>query len=225
LNLLSNPKSEALLTALGLVFGVAATLVALLHDEKPSRARKILCLLALVGLGVGLFTTYGQYQDRQASDNDARIAKAERDKAKAELDNLVNKVGTGLQVQTLIDQKTGDLTMLNHLGGGDYYVVIDTFKRNSGANHKDCERVTARLLLLYPDARKSGLLWSGPALRQPSKYELRFGRNLTPSSAEIFQTLAKRGLSKGGAFIRRSGSSSPGNDASGTGSEGDVCPP
>jgi hypothetical protein len=209
--------TEALLTALGLVLGVAATVVALLQDEKPSMARRILCLLALIGLGVGLFTTYRQYKEREQSDEDAR-------RAKEQLQTLVNKVGNVQQVQALIDLKTADLTMLNDLGGGDYYVVIDTFLRNSSKNHDSCEKVTANLLSLYPDLLKHRLLWTAPVLRDPSHYQLRFGRNLTPSSAAIFQNLAKQGLSNGNATIWRSGSGSPSSSAVGASDEAGVCP-
>lgn len=197
-------KTEALLTALGLLFGVAATLTALLHGEKPSITRTVLCLLALLGLGVGLATTYGQYWDRQQDEADALHAKQQRDE-------LVSKVGDLQQVQKSIDEETADLTMLNKLGGGDYYLVMDTFQRNDVKAHDSCEQVTARLQSLYPDALCNGLLWTASTPGNPSSYQLRFGRNLTPSSAEIFQNLADRGLSNGNATIRRSGGGSPGD--------------
>jgi hypothetical protein len=56
--------TEAILTALGLVLGVAATLVSLLHDETPSRTKMVLSVLALLGLGAGLIGTRIQYKDR-----------------------------------------------------------------------------------------------------------------------------------------------------------------
>jgi hypothetical protein len=96
-----------------------------------------------------------------------------------------------------------DLTMLDKLGGGQYYVVIDTFKKSSAPDDKDFASVKNRLTLLYPNAEANGLLWTSPAPGSPTRYELRFGRNLTPSSAEIFLNLANQGLANGHALIRR----------------------
>ena len=206
-------KTEALLTALGLLFGVAATLATLLHDEKPSTTRTVLCLLALLGLGVGLATTYGQYQDAHS--------------AKEQLNQLVSQVGSVQSVEKSLDEKTTDLTMLDKLGGGDYYVVMDTFQRNNIKAHDSCEKVTARLQSLYPDALCNGLLWTASASGNPSSYQLRFGRDLTPSSAEIFQNLADRGLSNGNAIIRRVGNSNPSDVvvANCQQHQDDICPP
>jgi hypothetical protein len=60
--------TEAILTALGLILGVAATLVSLLHDETPSRTKMVLSVLALLGLGAGLIGTRIQYKDRVSAD-------------------------------------------------------------------------------------------------------------------------------------------------------------
>jgi hypothetical protein len=188
--------TEALLTAVGLIFGVVSTLVALLHDDQPSMARKILFLLALLGLGAGLITTRVQYTNRLAADIAAR-------KANDQLKEIQGKVGDLAQVDALVQSKMEDLTMLNKLGSGGYYVVIDTFEKNSVPDKKDLENVRSRLLVLYPNAETNGLLWTADAPNNPRKYELRFGRNLTPSSAQIFLSLANQGLSNGHAFIRR----------------------
>jgi hypothetical protein len=96
-----------------------------------------------------------------------------------------------------------DLSPLNKLGSGEYYIVIDTFKKGSAPDNKDFANVKNRLLTLYPNAEANGLLWTAPAPNSPSHYELRFGRNLTPSAAEIFLNLANQGLANGHAYIRR----------------------
>ena len=168
---------EALFTALGLVLGGVATVVGLLHDEKPSIPRKVLFILASVGVAVGLITTYVQYQDRKTADKAA-------DDARQRLTAIQDKVGDLAQVDGSVQTKMEDLTMLDKLGGGQYYV------KN-------------RLTLLYPNAEANGLLWTSPAPGSPTRYELRFGRNLTPSSAEIFLNLANQGLANGHALIRR----------------------
>jgi hypothetical protein len=124
------PMREALLTALGLVLGVVATLVGLLHDEKPSKTRTTLFVVALLGLGAGLVTTRVQYRDRVAAD----IAAGE---AQNQLKQIQDKVGDLAQVDASIRTRTEDLTVLNKLGGGGYYVVIDTFKKDSAADDKD----------------------------------------------------------------------------------------
>lgn len=188
--------TEALFTALGLVLGVIATLVGLLHEEKPSKSRRLLFMAALLGLGAGLVTTWVQYQGRVADKKAVRLVQAQRDE-------IYKKVGDLVQVQAELRKKTEDLTMLNKLGGGHYYVVIDTFKKNSIRDTEDFKIVRSRLLTLYPNAETNGMLWKAPEPGSSSHYELRFGRNLTPSSAEIFLNLANQGLSNGRAFIRR----------------------
>lgn len=188
--------TEAILTALGLILGVAATLVSLLHDETPSRTKMVLSVLALLGLGAGLIGTRIQYKDRVAAD----AAAAE---AKNQLKAIQAKVGDVAALDKQIQTKVEDLTMLNKLGGGEYYVVIDTFKKDSAPDNKDFGNVKSRLLTLYPNAETNGLLWTAPVPNNSSHYELRFGRNLTPSAAEIFLNLANQGLANGRAYIRR----------------------
>jgi len=190
--------AEALLTALGLILGVIATLAGLFHEEKPSMRRRVLFLLALLGLGAGLVTTRVQYKDRVA-------AEAVASRAQSQLKQIQDKVGDLAQVDASVQVKMEDLTMLNKLGSGQYYVVIATFRRNSVPDDKDFEDVKKKLSILYPSAEANGLLWTAPAPRSSSQYELRFGRNLTPSSAEIFLNLANQGLAKGHAVIRREG--------------------
>ena len=99
--------------------------------------------------------------------------------------------------------KTKDLTALNQLGGDQYYVVIDTFKNDSLPDEKACADIESKLTLLYPLARSSGMLWKSSVAHNSSKYELRFGRHLTPSAAEIFRNLASQGLANGNPVIRR----------------------
>jgi hypothetical protein len=188
--------AEALLTALGLIIGVVATLVGILHDEKPSPTRRVLSFLALLGLGAGLYTTRVQYKGRRDADDAAS-------KAKAQLKQIQDKVGDVAQIDASLQAKIEDLTILNRLGGGRYYVVIATFRKNSDPDSRDFENGKHHLLTLYPDAEANGLLWTAPAPGNPSLYELRFGRNLTPSAAQIFLNLANQGLAKGHALIRR----------------------
>jgi hypothetical protein len=188
--------TEAILTALGLILGVAATLVSLLHDETPSRTKMILSGLAFLGLGAGLICTGIQYKSRVAAD----AAAAE---ANSQLKAIHEKVGDVAALDQQIQTKVEDLTMLNKLGGGEYYVVIDTFKKDSAPDSRDFAKVKSRLLTLYPDAEANGLLWTAPEPNSPQHYELRFGRNLTPSAAEIFLNLANQGLANGHAYIRR----------------------
>jgi hypothetical protein len=188
--------TEAILTALGLVLGVAATLVSLLHDETPSRTKMVLSVLALLGLGAGMIGTRIQYKDRVSAD----AAAAE---AKNQLKAIQAKVGDVAALDNKIQTKVEDLSPLNKLGSGEYYIVIDTFKKDSAPDNKDFANVKNRLLTLYPNAEANGLLWTAPAPNSPSHYELRFGRNLTPSAAEIFLNLANQGLANGHAYIRR----------------------
>ncbi len=188
--------TEALLTALGLIIGVIATLVGLLHEEKPSTTRRVLSLLALLGLGAGLFTTRVQYKARHDADDAAAAAKAQ-------LKQIQDKVGDVAQVDTSLQTKMEDLTILNKLGAGRYYVVIATFRKNSDLDDKDFRNVKNRVSTLYPSAESNGLLWTAPAPGSSSQYELRFGRNLTPSAAQIFLNLANQGLAHGPALIRR----------------------
>jgi hypothetical protein len=188
--------TEAILTALGLVLGVAATFVSLLHDETPSRTKMVLSVLALLGLGAGLIGTRIQYKDRVSAD----AAAAE---AKNQLKAIQAKVGDVAVLDNKIQTKVEDLSPLNKLGSGEYYIVIDTFKKDSAPDNKDFANVKNRLLTLYPNAEANGLLWTAPAPNSPSHYELRFGRNLTPSAAEIFLNLANQGLANGHAYIRR----------------------
>lgn len=194
--------TEALLTALGLILGVAATVVSLVHDEKASPTRRILLSLAIAGLCGGLFTTRLQFKDQ----NDADTA---RQKAEKKLTDLQSKVGDLAQVETEVQAKTRDLTALNQLGPDQYYVVIDTFKSNSLnksntlKNELACEDIERKLTTLYPFVQKngSGLLWRGPVVH--NQFQLRFGHRLSPSAAEIFRNLASQGLASGKPVIRR----------------------
>lgn len=188
--------TEAILTALGLILGVAATLVSLLHDETPSRTKMVLSVLALLGLGAGLIGTRIQYKDRVSADAAAADA---RNQLKA----IQGKVGDVAVLDKQIQTKVEDLTPLNKLGSGEYYIVIDTFKKDSAPDNKDFANVKTRLLTLYPNAEANGLLWTAPAPNSASHFELRFGRNLSPSAAEIFLNLANQGLANGHAYIRR----------------------
>ena len=193
--------TEALLTALGLILGVAATVVSLAHDEKASPTRRILLSLAIAGLCGGLFTTFLQFMDQQDAARKAREADNARQGAVQQLTDLQSRVGNLAQVDAQVQAKTADLTALNQLGDAQYYVVIDTFKSDSDANGKACAEIERKLTVLYPNAQSSGMLWKGPVVK--GKYELRFGHRLTPSAAEIFRTLASQGLASGNPVIRR----------------------
>jgi hypothetical protein len=188
--------TEAILTALGLILGVAATLVSLLHDEAPSKTKQVLSMLAILGLGAGLIGTRVQYKGRVAADDAAS-------EAKKQLKAIQDKVGDVAALDKQIQTKVGDLTMLDKLGGGEYYVVIASFKKGSTPDDQDFASVKSRLLTVYPCAEANGLLWKDDAPGNPSRYELRFGRNLKPSAAEIFLNLANQGLANGHALIRR----------------------
>jgi hypothetical protein len=193
--------TEALLTALGLILGVAATVVSLVHDGKASPTRRILLGLAIAGLCGGLVTTYLQFNDQNDSAKKAKEADKKRQDAVNQLTDLQSKVGNLAQVEAEVQAKTRDLTALNQLGPDQYYVVIDTFKSNSDANEKACEGIESKLIELYPLARKSGLLWRGPVVHD--QFQLRFGHHLSPSAAEIFRNLADQGLANGHPVIRR----------------------
>jgi hypothetical protein len=197
---------EAVLTAAGLILGVAATLVGLLHDEKASPTRRLLSVLAILGLGAGLVTTVVQYEERVEDSKAAQCAQERLRKIQDKVGDLDQVQAALLQAQTALGTKMLDLTLLDKLGGGEYYVVIDTFKRGSATDNSDFCEVKARLLTLYPKAETSGLLWSSSLPRDSSHYQLRFGRRLTPSSAQIFLSLANQGLANGRAIIRREGS-------------------
>jgi hypothetical protein len=82
-------------------------------------------------------------------------------------------------------------------------VVIATFRNNSAPDKVDFEKTKRALLTLFPDAEKNNLLWTHP-VSDNQKYELRLGRNLTPSSAEIFRRLAgEAGVANRNPLIRR----------------------
>ena len=188
--------TEALLTALGLILGVVATVVSLIHDETASTTRRLLMGLAAAGLCGGLYTTYVQYDDRNKADDQAK-------EAKEQLTELQKKVGDLQQVDASVESKTADLTLLNKLGGGQYYVTLATFQKNSAKDDASFEKTRHQLLLLYPDAETNHLLWTSPVGKNQSAYELRFGRHLTPSSAQIFWGLANHGLANGTPIIHR----------------------
>jgi hypothetical protein len=193
--------TEALLTALGLILGVAATVVSLAHDEKASPTRRILLSLAIAGLSGGLITTYLQFQDQNAAAKKADAADTARQKAEQQLTDLQSKVGDLAHVETEVQAKTADLTALNQLGGDQYYVVINTFESDSPLAEKAYADVARKVTLLYPLAESSGMLWRGPVVNH--MYEMRFGHHLTPSAAEIFRNLADQGLANGKPIIRR----------------------
>ncbi len=193
--------TEALLTALGLVLGVAATVVSLVHDGKASPTRRILLSLAIAGLCGGLVTTYLQFNDQNYAAKKAKEADKKRQDAVNQLTDLQSRVGDLGQVEAEVQAKTRDLTALNQLGPDQYYVVIDTFASNNLKNELACKGIESKLVELYPFAQKSGLLWRGPVVHD--QFQLRFGHHLSPSAAEIFRTLASQGLAHGNPVIRR----------------------
>jgi hypothetical protein len=191
--------TEALLTALGLILGVAATVVSLVQDGKVSPTRRILSL-AIAGLCGGLITTYLQFKDQKVAAQNVIDADNARRTAEQKLTDLQTKVGDLAHVETEVQSKTADLTALNQLGGDQYYVVIDTFDGNSCLEGTPCGDVESRVTLLYPNAKTSGMLWTGTVAH--NKIQLRFGHRLTPSAAEIFRNLASQGLANGNPVIR-----------------------
>src|SRR3954452_18000389 len=126
--------TEAILTALGLILGVAATLVSLLHDETPSRTKMVLSVLALLGLGAGLIGTRIQSKDRVFADAAAAEAKNQLKATQAKVGDVA---GLDKQIQTKVE----DLSPLNKLGSAEYYIVIDTFKNDSAPDNKDFANV------------------------------------------------------------------------------------
>lgn len=188
-------NSELILTLAGLVVGALTAVYSLMTDkDKPAATRWILVLLAGVGLLTGVAGAYHENAERIDADKKAK-------EARDELQLIRSKVIDSAALDTQINAKVGDLTTLNKLGPGRYYVVLDTFPE-SAAGTRDYENVRGRLLRLYPDAEKNDLLWKRP-IPGSSSYELIFGRNLTVSAAETFRRLAAAGLSNGNPLIRR----------------------
>ncbi len=190
-----------MLTALGLILGVAATVVSLARDEKASPTRRILLGLAIAGLCGGLFTTYLQFEDQSRAAKAASVADTARQNAEKQLTDLQSKVGNLAQVDAEVQAKTADLTALNQLGDAQYYVVIDTFDGSSCPKVPPCADFVRKLTVLYPNAQTSGMLWTNTVGN--NKIQLRFGHHLTPSAAEIFRNLASQGLAHGNPLIRR----------------------
>ncbi len=187
---------EALLTAAGLVLAGIATMVGILHDDQPSKMKKGLALLAILGIGVGLVSTWLQYQDQKTSAEDAKAAKAKLSK----IDTNLQQVGlTAVQLQTEAD----DLDKLSSLGDKSYYVQIATFKIGSSTDDADCRTARKNIGGLYPNAESKGQIWAAVLQGDPTRYTLRFGKNLTPNSAQTFWSLANHGLANGSAVIRR----------------------
>jgi hypothetical protein len=153
-----------------------------------------LVILAILGLLAGGITTYLQYRGRV--DSDKRADKADR--AAKDLRDKMAAVGL---TDEEMSRKMNDLTALNGLGDGHYYVVIDTFRKNSPPDDTDFQNVKSRLNTLFPNAEGNGLLWTADTRNE--HYELRFGRHLSPSAAEMFWRLADQGLANGKALIRR----------------------
>ncbi|MGA9584659.1 MAG: hypothetical protein WBQ95_04980, partial [Terracidiphilus sp.] len=168
---------------------------------KPSPTRRVLLSLAIAGLCGGLFTTYLQFQDQDKAAKKATDADTAREKAEKQLTDLQSKVGDLAHVESEVQSKTTDLTALNQLGDAQYYVVIDTFPGNSCAKGTPCGKIVRKLTALYPKAQTSGMLWTSTVAN--NQIQLRFGHHLTPSAAEIFRTLASKGLASGNPVIRR----------------------
>jgi len=143
-------------------------------------SKAILTILALVGFGIGIAGAHSQ------------------DRATKEAEAKLDRIG---KLDEAIQNKADTLTALDRLGGGRYYVVLATFRHQSPRDDKDFAAVKGHLLWLFPDAEKNGLVWTQDSGK--NQYELRFGRNLTLTSAEIFRQLAQEGhLSNGNALIR-----------------------
>ncbi len=179
--------SEFYLTLIGLAVAAVAGAYSIWTDkDKPASAKSLLLGLTVVGLAVG-----GVGAKQQASDTD---------KAQKQLDEIEGRVGTVANLDDQIQRKTTGLTALDQLGGKDYYVVIDTFQNNDRSK-QDFQAVKHRLLSLFPEAEKSGMLWEHPVSN--GQYELRFGRNLSLTSAETYRRLASYGIANGNPLIRR----------------------
>src|SRR5215471_9103520 len=184
--------SEFILTCAGVIIGVLTAIYSVVDDKsKSQKSRVVLILLAVLGLAVGIWGAIQQRAERRQADiNEAA--------AKQNLQNIQSKVGDVAVLDTLIQSKVDNLTVLDKLGDGRYYVVIATFQNNE-ASKKDFEKIKHNLLTLFPKAESNGLLWTHPVSGQ--QYELRLGRNLTPSSAEVFRRLATYGLANGSPII------------------------
>lgn len=179
--------TELYLTLVGLAVAALAGCYSIWTDKEKSRSAKSLLLgLTVIGLAAGAVGAKQQADDT--------------DKAEKRLVKIEGEVGTVADLDDKIQKKTNGLTALDQLGGKDYYVVIDTFQNNQRSKD-DFEKVKRRLLSLFPQAEKSGMLWQSPVSN--GEYELRFGRNLNLTSAETYRRLASYGIANGNPLIRR----------------------
>lgn len=167
---------ELIITLVGLSVAALAGCYSIWTDgSKPRSSRSFLLALTGLGLAAGVAGAIWQEQDQA--------------KAQTQLDGIQGAVGES------------GLTSLNQLGRNDYYVAIDTFQDNE-RSREDFMAVRHRLLGLFPEAEKNGMLW-GCTVPPSGKCVLRFGRKLSLTSAETFWNLASHGISNGTPLIRR----------------------
>lgn len=155
---------------------VVATLTAIystmIDKSKSITERWILVVVALIGLGLG---AGGAWKQQKSAD-----------KSEQALKDLQTKVGDLDEVQQKIDARSGDLTKLNLLGDGVYYVVIGTY-RDTPANAHEYQKVLGDFKGEFPKAESNGMIWKHPLT--DGQYEMAFGRHLTPAAAEVYLRL------------------------------------
>lgn len=167
--------AELFLTMGGLlVAGLAAVYSVVIDEGKSPSQKSVLVIIAVIGLGLGAIGAVFQKNDG--------------DQAQRALTNLQTSVGKLDEVDRGIRDRSQDLTKLNLLGGAKYYVVLGTYP-NTAAGDKDYQRVLAHITVFFPDADKNGMIWKHP---EPNgQYQMGFGRDLSPSAAEIYLRLAE----------------------------------
>jgi hypothetical protein len=186
--------AEALVTLVGLILAAIATIVSLTARDKSKTAQRTLVVIALLSLVGGGVTTCLQYQGQQRDDKRANCA----EKQLSELRTRMASLGI---TDEGISRKMNDLTALDQLGDSRYCVVIDTFRKNSPKDNTSFNNVLKRLNALFPDAKHNDLLWTRDTGNDG--YQLRFGRHLSLSAAQMYQSLADKGLANGNALIVR----------------------
>lgn len=185
---------EALVTLAGLLLAAAATIVSLTAGDRSKVAKRALVFIALLSLAGGGTTTFLQYRDQKQD-------QVQADRARKELTDLRTRMASLGITDEGISRKMTDLTALDQLGDSRYCVVIDTFRKNSPKDDASFKGVMSRMNALFPDAQRNGLLWTRDVGHDA--YQLRFGRYLSLSAAQMYQSLADRGLANGNALIVR----------------------
>ena len=167
--------ADLFLTLGGIVIAALTAVYSTVIDESKSAAqRSILVIIAVIGLGLGILG--------------AMIQARESEKYQKAFTDLQNSVGKLDGIETDISARSEDLTKLNLLGGAKYYVVMGTYP-DTPAGNSDFERVLRNVETFFPDAEKNGMIWRHPDSN--GRYEMGFGRNLSPAAAEVYLSLAE----------------------------------